>query len=288
MSAKPRIAILGPSPIYHEHWLPSRNDYARLFTDGVTFIGWQDVSDDLSGYDLVLPLLAWGYHQDSERWFALLDRAESENWNLVNPAAVLRWNSDKSYLLALAQVGVSAPPSMTTPSLDEEDVAIAREKWGKRVIVKPLVSGGADGTFLLDPSTPLPTEVARKRMMIQPFLAQIATEGELSLFYFGGRFSHAICKRPVTGDFRVQPQFGGTDQAINPPAAATMLAEKALSTSAAMTGVGKLAYARVDMVNNGSGGFWLMELELIEPALFLHHAPCRGTKLREAVMGTVR
>jgi glutathione synthase/RimK-type ligase-like ATP-grasp enzyme len=123
-------------------------------------------------------------------------------------------------------------------------------------------------------------------MMIQPYLPTIAEEGEYSLFYFGGHFSHAIIKRPAAGDFRVQEQYGGYEAAVIPPAAAQDLAQRALAATASITGTSTLAYARVDILRDGDGLFRLMELELIEPSLFLRFAPDNGTAFAEALLAT--
>jgi hypothetical protein len=108
-------------------------------------------------------------------------------------------------------------------------------------------------------------------MLIQPMMNAIATEGEYSLFYFGGAFSHAILKIPSAGDFRVQEQFGGREITIEASAEAHAVAEQALRAAP-----GEALYARIDMVRGADGALRLMELELIEPALFLSHAPDGG------------
>jgi hypothetical protein len=125
--------------------------------------------------------------------------------------------------------------------------------------------------------------VLGRRMMIQPYLANIADEGEYSLFYFAGQFSHAIIKHPAKGDFRVQDQFGGYEEATDAPALAQELAEAALGAAASLTDTTALAYARVDMLRDGEGRFRLMELELIEPSLFLRFAPDSGAAFAQAL-----
>ncbi|MGB5078402.1 MAG: hypothetical protein WBO17_13065, partial [Sphingorhabdus sp.] len=122
-----------------------------------------------------------------------------------------------------------------------------------------------------------------RQMMIQPYLPSIAAEGEFSLFYFDGQLSHSIIKQPAKGDFRVQDQFGGHENAINAPRAAMELASAALSATATITGTDTLAYARVDLLRDGDGNFRLMELELIEPSLFLSLAPDAGAAFARAI-----
>jgi glutathione synthase/RimK-type ligase-like ATP-grasp enzyme len=279
----PRIAILSPVPEYEEDWSHIRADYARLFGEKTAFIDWTK-ADDLAGFDLVTPLLAWGYPRDTVTWFALLDRLKAADLNISNPVTVLRWNSDKTYLAELEEAGIATVPTRMSEALDEAALGAARQAFGcDTLVVKPPISGGADGTFRLGASDAVPAAVAGKRMMIQPFLPAIAAEGEYSLFYFGGSFSHAIIKRPAAGDFRVQDQFGGYEEAIEAPDEAKSLAEGALAATAAITGTGMLAYARVDMLRDGDGHFRLMELELIEPSLFLRFAPDGGAAFADAM-----
>ena len=281
-----RLAILSPIPEYEEDWSHIKDDYIRLFGADTAFVDWTK-ADDLGEFDLITPLLAWGYPRDCVTWFALLDRMETQGLPVSNPVSVLRWNSDKGYLAELDTVGVATVPTRMTGSLDEATLADARTAFGSEtLVVKPPISGGADGTFRLAEDDPLPPSVAGKRMMIQPFLPSIAAEGEYSLFYFGGTLSHSIIKRPAAGDFRVQDQYGGYEEAIDAPDAAIKLAQAALQATALITGTGTLAYARVDMLRDGDGEFRLMELELIEPSLFLRFAPDNGEAFAKALLST--
>jgi glutathione synthase/RimK-type ligase-like ATP-grasp enzyme len=279
----PHIAILIPAEDYEEDWSMLEADYRRLFGEAVMFRRWTEPGD-LTGYDLVSPLIAWGYQRDCPTWFALLDRMEVGGINACNPVRVLRWNSDKAYLAELDAAGIATVPTRVSAALARKDLENARAEFGTDILViKPPISGGADGTFRLAASDPVPPSVAGKRMMIQPFLPSIAAEGEYSLFYFGGIFSHSIIKRPAAGDFRVQDQFGGYEDAVAAPDTAKALAEAALKATSAITNTGALAYARVDMLRDGEGNFRLMELELIEPSLFVRFAPDNGIMFARAL-----
>lgn len=280
----PRIAFLAPVPEYEEDWSHIRADYARLFGAGTAFIDWTK-ADGLAAFDFVTPLLAWGYQRDCPRWFALLDRLEAEGLAVRNPVRVLRWNSDKSYLAELDAAGVATVPTRLSESLDKAALNDARSAFGTdTLVVKPPISGGADGTFRLSIGDAIPERVAGQRMMIQPYMEGIAAEGEYSLFYFGGMFSHSIIKRPAAGDFRVQDQFGGYEEAVEAPDAAKQLAEAALTATSNITSAGTLAYARVDMLRDSDGRFRLMELELIEPSLFLQFATDAGAAFAKALL----
>jgi glutathione synthase/RimK-type ligase-like ATP-grasp enzyme len=279
----PQIAILTPAPGYYEDWSVPRADYRRLLGENVAFRSWTD-PEDLRRFDLILPLIAWGYQRDCQQWFALLDWLEAEKLPIANPVSVLRWNSDKAYLVDLERAGVAIVPTLIREPLSEADLDAAREHFrATKLVMKPPISGGADGTYLLSPSDPLPSEALGKRTLIQPFFPSIADEGELSLFYFAGRYSHAISKHPANGDFRVQEQFGGQERAADAPAQASALAEAALAAAARLTNGDVPTYARIDMVRDAAGSYRLMEVELIEPSLFLHFAPDNGAAFAAAV-----
>ena len=280
----PRIAILCPIPEYEEDWSHIKADYARLFGPETAFIDWT-IAEGLADYDLVTPLLAWGYQRDCPRWFALLDRLEAQDIRLSNPARILRWNSDKAYLAELGSLGIACVPTRVTESLDMLSLDAARAEFETdTLVIKPPISGGADGTFRLAHDSAIPALAVGKRMMIQPYLPAISAEGEYSLFYFNGQFSHSIIKRPAEGDFRVQDQFGGYETHAVAPDDAKTMAVAALAAASRITDTETLAYARVDMVRDEKGQFRLMELELIEPSLFLRFAPDNGIAFAAALM----
>lgn len=277
------ICILTPAPDYWEDWSLPKAHYERLLGPDLSFRSWTDTGD-LSGFSLILPLLAWGYQRNVASWYALLDRLEREALPVANPARVLRWNSDKAYLAEMAAAGVPTVPSMMREAMNDAALDSARSLFGtNRLVIKPPVSGGADGTFLIGASDPLPAEAVGRRMLIQPYLPAIAAEGEMSLFFFGGRYSHAISKHPANGDFRVQEQFGGSERRIDPPAEALALAETVFAATEELMHHAPLTYARVDMLRDEDGNFRLMELEAIEPSLFLHFAGDQGALFADAV-----
>ena len=281
-----RIAILCPTPEYEEDWSHIKGDYARLLGDSAVFIDWTK-ANDFSGFDLVTPLLAWGYPRDCARWFALLDQLEAENVRVSNPVSILRWNSDKAYLAELEAAGIPSVPTIWSALLDRVALEDARKSFNvETLIVKPPISGGADGTFRLNRDDIVPDSVAGQRMMIQPYVPNIAEEGEYSLFYFAGAFSHSIVKRPAKGDFRVQEQYGGREESVTAPDGALMLAQRTVAATAKITKSGPLASARVDILRDGNGVFGLMELELIEPSLFLRFAPDAGAAFAQALISS--
>ena len=273
-----RIAILRPADGYYVGWQAPADEYSRLFGDALEFRIWSDPGD-LTDFSLILPLLAWGYQREPARWYGLIDAWKGLPF--ANSLDTLRWNTNKSYLLDLEASGIAIVPTLVAPSLGAADLEVARTMFDSSLlVVKPAISGGAEGTYRLSPADSRPGDVAGAEMLIQPLVPTIADEGEYSLFYFGARFSHAILKRPAAGDFRVQEQFGGKEAMIEPPAAAFSLAEATLAVV-----LGPLLYARIDMIRDTTGTFRLMELELIEPALYLSHAPDGGSLFADMVFG---
>lgn len=277
-----RIAILVPAPDYPE---PFRWTYdpqaAALNAAGATVdpVAWTD-ADDLADYDLVLPLVAWGYHLDYQNWLALLDRAEAGHWRMINPPALLRWNGDKAYLAELAERGVSTVPTLAVEACCDADLEEARRRFSSDwLVIKPPVSASATGTHRLGPNDDLPGESLRQPMIIQPLIEEISRTGEFSLMLFDGEFSHAVVKQPATGDFRVQPHLGGITLPSRAPPGAEQLARDALAAAPA-----KATYARVDIVPDDEGALRIMELELIEPALFLDHAPDGGAAFTRSIL----
>ena len=285
MPFQPRVAILIPAPDYEEKWQPAFARKAAALTAAGLIVEqrvWTDPGD-LAGYDLVLPLFAWGYQRDVAGWYALLDQMEEARLPVVNPVPVLRWNSDKAYLGELGAKGVAVVPTVEVDALDDARLAEAMAELGvDEVVIKPAISGGADGTHRVAPGTPIPADALGQRRLVQPLMQGILTEGEFSLFFFAGKFSHAIVKRPASGDFRVQEQFGGRETVWDASDAAQRLAAAALAAAPAPP-----VYARVDMVGDAAGTLHIMELELIEPSLFLHHAPDKGAAFGLAVYGAI-
>jgi len=240
-------------------------------------VSWTDVGD-LARFDAVTPLLAWSYHRDPSAWLGLLDRIEAAGLPMANPPAVLRWNTRKTYLAELEAAGAPVIPTLFVEAVTPEAVAEAHERFGGEIIVKPQISGGSFDTLRLSKGAPLEGGPAGPAML-QPFLPAITGEGELSLLYFDGLFSHAVGKVAREGDFRVQFQHGGRYQAISPPPEALEAAGQVLAAANR-----PLTYARIDLLRGADGVLRLMELEAIEPDLYLQHAHDGGAAYARAMM----
>lgn len=282
------LCLLTPEAEYdvgRAEWMPQAALLEHLFAARgvhVSLLPWT-TDTDLSGYALAIPLMAWGYHRDMALWLAQLYRWETCGARLVNPLPVLRWNADKSYLLEFEKEGVPIVPSRIAAALTAGDLDNARADFGcERLVVKPVSSASSHNTFLLGRDDSLPAKVSGARMLIQPMMEAIESEGEYSLFYLGGRFSHAIVKRPRAGEFRCQSQFGGRHNMVDPPVAARTLGDAALAAAGP-----DIAYARIDLIGDGAGGYALMEIELIEPYLYLDQAPDGGAAFIDMVTGMI-
>jgi glutathione synthase/RimK-type ligase-like ATP-grasp enzyme len=281
-----RIAVLVPDPDYPEPWRWAYDVEADALASvgaDVEPIAWT-AGRDLSDFDLVLPLVVWGYHHEYERWLAWLERAEAERWRVINPPGLLRWSGDKSYLAELADAGVPTVPTLAVEACCDADLEEARRRFGSEwLVIKPPVSASAAGTHRLGDNDDLPGDTRGRPTIIQPLIEEIARTGEFSLMLFGGEFSHAVVKRPKSGDFRVQPHLGGVTLPSKAPPGAEQLAKQALAAAPA-----KATYARVDIVPDDDGVLRIMELELIEPALFLDHAPDGGRAFTRAVLSAAK
>ena len=275
-----RALVLVPGPEFEEAWNWAYDIEAAVLERGgfeVEARPWNNCGD-VDAFDVILPLVAWGYQFDVAGWHALLDRLERDQAPVLNPVPVLRWNSDKRYLEELGSRGIATVPTRFVEALDEAALDEARSDFGPQLVVKPPVSAAAYGTHRLGPGDAVPADVAGRPMMIQPFLKSVMDEGEYSLIYFDGGFSHSIVKQARAGDYRVQPHLGGTEVPCAPPAGSRRLSESALAAAPEPP-----AYARVDLIRLDDGELAVIELELIEPSLWLEHAPDQGASFAAAV-----
>ena len=276
-----RLAVLVPDPDYPEAWNWTFDVEAEALSAGgaaVDAVPWTQAAT-LSGYDLILPLVVWGYHLRYAEWLALLDHWEAERAPVINPPPLLRWNSDKAYLAEFDARGIPTVHTIAVDALDELALTEARARFDcADLVIKPPISASATGTHRLGVGDPVPNDAAGRRMLIQPFMPSVTGDGEYSVMLFDNVFSHAIVKRPKAGDFRVQPHLGGTEVPCAPPPGAIALAKAALAAAPAPA-----AYARVDMVADSDGTLRIMELELIEPSLWLDHAPDKGAAFTRSV-----
>ncbi len=249
----------------------------------VDAISWRRPQVDWHAYDAVVIRSTWDYVNDPDAFLDALAEIERSGTPLFNALDLVRWNLRKTYLRDLAERGVPVVPTIFREQLNPGELpALLEEVATAEVVIKPVVGLNARGAFRLDAQTvrsrdgELTAYYANRSLMAQPFLSAITTEGEFSLLYFNGEHSHTILKTPKAADFRVQEEHGGVIRAVE--------TEDALRDAgdAALRAIGTVPlYARADFVRaNDGSGYWLMELELIEPSLYLRMA--RGAPERFA------
>lgn len=281
-AAMASIAMLTPDPAdegFQTRWRDLLAELAAPLTaKGHRVSGPSWTALDGPRFDLVLPILAWGYHRAGAEWLTATRQWEETGLRVLNPPSVMRWNADKTYLGRLGQRGVPVTPTLFVERLSPDRLTEAAQRFGtKHLIAKPQVSALAWQTIRWSPGETIengPTGPA----MIQPYLPAIEESGEVSLIYLAGAFSHAIRKRPQPGDFRVQPEYQAT---IAPHQAAP---DELAAAETALAAVEEpLLYARVDLVRDDNGRPVLMELELVEPDLYLRFDPAAPARFADAV-----
>lgn len=235
---------------------------------------WDARGVDGAGFDAVIVRSVWDYHLRPVEFLGWVETLERAGTLLLNSPAVLRWNHHKSYLRDLAARGVATVPTVWLERGAEVDLGgvLADRGWAEAV-VKPAISASAHETWVTSPSR-VRTDQGRLRglllagdALVQPLVPEVRHKGEWSLIFLGGAFSHAMLKRPRDGDFRVQEELGGSAWPEDAPAAFVEQAGKALAAAPA-----PCLYARVDGVER-DGRLVVMELELIEPVLYLGADP---------------
>lgn len=231
---------------------------------------WSDPEVDWSSYSHLLIKSTWDYFDFYPEFLVWIDKIKALGIPVLNDLEIIRWNSNKRYLLEIEAQGFPTIAGVmlekgSKPTLEQ----IQKKVCSDTIVVKPLVSGGAKNTLRIPVSEwsnfeEKVTELVKEEAFLaQPYVKEVAEVGEYSLIFFNQKFSHAVLKTPAKSDFRVQHYYGGTIQEIQPDSSLLGPAQKLIDTF----GKGTL-YGRVDGVLI-DGVFHLMELELIEPYLFL-------------------
>lgn len=244
---------------------------------------WRDRTIEWDRFDSVVVRSTWDYQSDPVTFASVLATIDSSRARLANELSTMRWNLNKTYLRELDARGVTIPPTAWYSALDPEQAdAVFDVLDADEVVIKPVIGANADDTYRLTRAGmrervgELARVFAYRDCIIQPFLPAVVTEGEFSLMYFNGVFSHAILKTPKADDFRVQEEHGGLIRAIDPEPALRAAADAAIRAVSPVP-----LYARADLVRNGSA-FVLMELELIEPALYFRMDPASPARFAQA------
>lgn len=233
-------------------------------------VSWSDPTVKWEQFSFLLIKSTWDYFDFYPEFLAWIDKIKKLNIPALNSMDTILWNSSKRYLLEIESRGFPVVAGMIL----ERGMPISKENIKSKItsktwVVKPLVSGGAKNTLKINSKDwenhvdKIQSWVNEEPFLIQPFVPEIEKVGEYSLIFFNGKFSHAVLKTPASKDFRVQHYFGGTIRPVNPSESMLASCQNLINEFAAES-----LYVRVDGVEVG-GVFNLMELEMIEPYLFL-------------------
>ncbi len=247
-------------------------------------VDWADPNVDWTQFRCAVFRTTWDYFERFAEFTAWLERIERET-RLVNAAHTIWWNLDKHYLADLETRGVPVVPSVYLEPGDGSSLPelLDRQQWPEAVL-KPCVSGAARHTYRVNAAnaeslqreiTPL---LNSESFLLQPFVADITINGEYTLMVIDGEVTHAVQKVPKAGDFRVQDDHGGKWTSYSPSEEQIAFARRAMHSVSPLP-----QYGRVDMVRGNDGGWQIMELELIEPELWLRTKPEAATRLAAAL-----
>ncbi|WP_448211248.1 ATP-grasp domain-containing protein [Colwellia sp. MEBiC06753] len=246
-------------------------------------VSWRKTEVNWGDYHAVIVRSPWDYQDDADAFLAVLAKIENSSAHLENSLDIIQWNIDKSYLKELEQKGVNIVKTLWQEQFDFDAVAGYFEHFKQdQIVLKPRISANADNTFWLTKDNfssyqvELEQAFATRKFMVQPFMESVIVEGEYSLFFFDGEYSHAILKTPKADDFRVQEEHGGRLKTVEPEHELIRQANIAMQALNSMP-----LYARVDFVREGAS-FALMEAELIEPSLYFNMDPDSAERFAKA------
>lgn len=273
--------------------LPDLADDDRLLAEAlmrrgvkVDAVVWTAPDAGWSMYDLIIVRSTWDYHlkPDAYReWIRGFLRYPGRLWN---PPAALLANINKSYLLDLSARGVTVVPTVYVEAGDEVGLqaVLEREHWDE-VVIKPAISASSEGVWrsaqatVREDQATFRAQLRHQDLLVQPYFREVAEQGEWSLVFFNGAYSHAVLKKPIGGDYRTH---GGREEAAVPEAG--LIEQAAAIFSRVET---PLLYTRVDGVER-EGRFFLMEWEINEPFLFLASDANATDRFAEAVLNRLR
>lgn len=245
------------------------------------FMAWQS-------YDAVVIRCPWDYYEKLPQFLAWLDELEAQQIHVINDLDTLRWNLNKSYLFELSRAGLPVIPTELVVATDQRSLrTIFTAMQSAEIVIKPVQSAGAWRTLRINLDNLAQAELnfnlwrTEQDFLIQPFMPEIVTAGEWSLIFFDGQFSHALVKHAKHGDFRVQSDHGGTVLPADAPPHVCAQTLKILQFLPRMP-----CYARVDGIVRGDE-FLLMELELLEPELFLELEAQAAPRFAAAILAAI-
>lgn len=239
----------------------------------VDSVSWRSSTVRWDDYDMVIIRSPWDYQHSVDEFMAVLEAIDASSAVLWNPIDVVQWNVQKTYLQELQGKDITIVPTqfVRSPTLSQIQ-GMFEALQSDEIVIKPVVGANANDTFWLRPDSAaeqlqqISILYAGRLALLQPFIPSVIEYGETSLIFFDGQHSHSVLKTPRAGDFRVQEEHGSRIKAISPDAALIEFSRRALKTVRH-----PMLYGRVDLVELPNGRPAVMELELIEPSLYLSY-----------------
>jgi len=249
----------------------------------VSPLSWKQDQIPWSEFDAVFIRSTWDYPSQIETFLKVLEQIDQAA-RMANPLELVHWNLSKTYLRDLENRGIGIVPTLWGENLDEASLRASMEQLGAGgIVIKPVVGANGVDTFHISRSESsanleklIPLFQNRPHMM-QPFMTNVVLEGEFSLFYFNGNYSHAILKTPTGSEFRSQEEHGATIKAVRPESRLLLRGRQALESILPAP-----LYARIDFVRDGAE-FRVMEMELIEPSMYLRMHPEAPMRFAQAI-----
>ena len=245
---------------------------------------WDNPTYNWSGTKAVIFRTIWDYFERFDEFWKWLQELNTQT-KLINSFDLIKWNIDKHYLKDLSNWGIETVPTyFADKGCNIKLHEIAKTNQWKNLVIKPAISASAFKTYKILANEIQGNEksfnslVQERDMLVQPYFETITKLGEASLMVFDGKFTHAILKKAQPGDFRVQDDFGGTVNNYMPTKAEINFAEKVFEVCKT-----KPIYGRVDIVWDNDKNFYLSELEIIEPELWIRNYPKCAERIAKAV-----
>ena len=250
----------------------------------VATLSWRQCEIPWTRFDAVIIRSTWDYWHDVPAFLETLAQINRQS-RLANPLDLVHWNLAKTYMRDLEGKGVGVVQTLWLDGLGGQSAAACADRLGSgELVVKPVIGANGQDAFRFSRhEDPVRWDAIRQRFldracMVQPFMDKVIAEGEFSLFFFNGAFSHAILKTPAANEFRSQEERGAEVRAIEPEPALLSRGQQAMAALSTVP-----LYGRIDFVRNAADDFDVMELELIEPSLYLRMDPAAPARFARAI-----
>ena len=248
-------------------------------------VSWRSRTVKWDDYEMVIIRSPWDYQQAADEFMTVLGAIDASTAVLLNPIDVVRWNVRKTYLQELHDRGITIVPTQFVQNPTESQIRGMFEILeSDQIVIKPVIGANANDTFWLRPDSSaselqqIESLYAGRLALLQPFIPSVIEYGETSLVFFDGEYSHSVLKTPMAGDFRVQEEHGSRICSIPPDPALIAFAKLALVPIPQ-----RILYGRVDLVELPNGQPAVMELELIEPSLYLSYDDDSAARFADAI-----